>query len=253
MAGLRNPFTAAGGPGRHRLRQRRAVLRPPPDGRAADRPRLSRPRSSARRRAAALPVPASTHTCGTAPPRRTTPRGRPAGARPAATPAPGRHRRSGAPRRSHRLHRLHRLHRPAHRPDRVRPDWTRRRTPPRSSTRSSPSGSGCGPAKGPPLRRALWRPAPRDPAEPVRPAVPGPRAEPAGDPLAGSGTGYPAQAPQAPAEPVQAAAAASTPAPPTAPEAGPGSPDPAGRAAGRRRRSAARPGPPHRTRNPRSP
>jgi len=64
------------------------------------------------------------------------------------------------------------------------------------------------------------------PAEPVRPAVPGPRTEPAGDPLAGSGTGYPAQAPQAPAEPLQAAAAASTPAPPTAPEAGPGAPTP---------------------------
>ena len=62
--------------------------------------------------------------------------------------------------------------------------------------------------------------------EPVRPAVPGPRSEPAGDPLAGSGTSHPVQGPQTPAEAVQAAAAASTPAPPTAPEAGPGAPTP---------------------------
>ncbi|MEZ0106971.1 signal transduction histidine kinase [Catenulispora sp. EB89] len=84
------------------------------------------------------------------------------------------------------------------------------------------------------------------PAEPVRPAVPGPRSEPAGDPLAGSGTGYPAEAPQAPAEPVQAAPAAPTPAPPTAPEAGPGAPTPpAPSAADSAVGGAARPAAPH--------
>ena len=84
------------------------------------------------------------------------------------------------------------------------------------------------------------------PVEPVRPAVPGPRSEPAGDPLAGSGTGYPAQGPQALAEPVQAAPAAPTPAPPTAPEAGPGAPtQPAPPAADTAVGGAARPAAPH--------
>ncbi|MEY9925653.1 signal transduction histidine kinase [Catenulispora sp. GP43] len=83
------------------------------------------------------------------------------------------------------------------------------------------------------------------PAEPVRPAVPGPRTEPAGDPLAGSGTGFPAQGPQAPAEPVQAAAAAPTPAPPTAPEAGPGAPTPPAAPAAGLPGATARPAAPH--------
>ena len=81
----------------------------------------------------------------------------------------------------------------------------------------------------PPVPQSALEAAPVRPAEPVRPAVPAPRTEPAGDPLAGSGIGFPAQAPQAPqapAEPVQAPAGASTPAPPTAPEAGPGAPTP---------------------------
>ncbi|MBS2552136.1 nitrate- and nitrite sensing domain-containing protein [Catenulispora sp. NL8] len=65
------------------------------------------------------------------------------------------------------------------------------------------------------------------PVEPMRPTgFPGPRTEPLGDPLAGSGAGFPAQGPQAPAEPVQAAPAAPSPAPPTAPEAGPAAPTP---------------------------
>ncbi|ACU76685.1 putative sensor with HAMP domain [Catenulispora acidiphila DSM 44928] len=86
------------------------------------------------------------------------------------------------------------------------------------------------------------------PAEPVRPAVPGPRSEPAGDPLAGSGTGYAAQGPQTPAEPVQpvqAATTASTPAPPTAPEAGPAAPTPPAAPAADPFGAPARPAAPH--------
>jgi signal transduction histidine kinase len=98
------------------------------------------------------------------------------------------------------------------------------------------------------LEAGIARPA--EPAPPVRPvppvppaAVPGPRSEPAPDPLAGSGTGYPAQAPQAPAEPAQAAPAAPEPAPQTAPEAGPGAPIPP--AAGSAFGGPARPAAPH--------
>jgi hypothetical protein len=95
------------------------------------------------------------------------------------------------------------------------------------------------------------------PAEPVRPAVPGPRTEPAGDPLAGSGTGYPAQGPQAPAEPAepfQAAAAASTPAPPTAPETGPAAPTPPAAPAADPFGARARPAAPHEdTKEPKEP
>jgi signal transduction histidine kinase len=72
------------------------------------------------------------------------------------------------------------------------------------------------------LEAGVVRPA----IPPVRPAVPGPRTEPSGDPLADSGIGYPAQGPQAFSEPFQAAPAAPAPAPPTAPEAGPGAPTP---------------------------